>query len=903
MRKTKKPLALLLAFLLAASLAGGHLVTANAEEDVYQTTGAAEVSGSEPESAAESSAGTADDAAAVEETGEQDSVLSETEESSSVSEETSQGETEEASQEETEGTAASEAETAETAEAETDSQMPAQSFAETLDSGITVTVEAPDGALPDGSVLHAAWIGQSTEETDATAQVAAELDDAGVAYDGFVAMDIYFTAGEDGAEVEPAQPVSVRLELPEGMLPAETDLESLAVQHLAENDQGQVEAVETVADASDAAQGTVTADTEVQAEEENTASAVTAEFQVGSFSSFVITWTGYNQSNISKELTVTLIDTEGKELDVTGLEDERTNSAITIREYAPYVQNHTYLRAVLASDAQSAVQSGATQVSQLRLHRESVGGWFDRDYEYTWQYKNSGSWNNDWHDFDIEKQQIYLIYSQDTTGSAGDGGGDVDVDLPEPSISKTALRNEDGTYDLNLSVTGSVGSQSSTVNVDVLMIVDESNSMDTGNRIPYLKNAMRALVNTLEANEGVDARYSIVSFGTTGKEELEWTSMPDPYGNISWTEVGQAINRIDARGGDDGGTNYMAGFRTAQTLLNEANGDDRDAMTVVIFLSDGKPTYYYTSHDGDSRGGDGNEELGISSTGWLLTMEEADDFACDQFYSVGIGNAMSNYLNTNDAHGGLLNAVNARVSKYIEVQSDASDLTDQFEDIAGSMTDLFIENVTITDQLDLENVEPVLDGNGEPARLTVSVSDDQGQDVTETEVQAGRLVASYEGGVLKLDFDDSYGLKAGYTYTITLQIQPTKAAEEAYRESETYPDTPTGGVYTGTHTGETGFYSNTQATLTYYYTDNEEEAGEQSLEYPMPVVQVPEPTTGSLTIQKKVAWDSENEEGNADSALFTFTITGPAEAADSEEGYPIAGTGQKVQFELVSQDS
>lgn len=57
MRKTKKPLALLLAFLLAASLAGGHLVTANAEEDVYQTTGAAEVSGSEPESAAESSAG------------------------------------------------------------------------------------------------------------------------------------------------------------------------------------------------------------------------------------------------------------------------------------------------------------------------------------------------------------------------------------------------------------------------------------------------------------------------------------------------------------------------------------------------------------------------------------------------------------------------------------------------------------------------------------------------------------------------------------------------------------------------------------------------------------------------------------------------------------------------------
>ena len=131
--------------------------------------------------------------------------------------------------------------------------MPAQSFEQTLDNGITVAVEAPEGALPQGVTLNAAMLDTDSEESQ---QAAAQLDEAGVSYDGFVALDVSFTDAS-GAEVEPALPVTVRFELPEGLLPEDVDTASLTVQHLAEDDTGAVVSVETVADAAEEAEGTI----------------------------------------------------------------------------------------------------------------------------------------------------------------------------------------------------------------------------------------------------------------------------------------------------------------------------------------------------------------------------------------------------------------------------------------------------------------------------------------------------------------------------------------------------------------------------------------------------------------------------------------------------------------------
>ena len=169
-----------------------------------------------------------------------------------------------------------EAATEETAAAQTYTAQATSSdkSAKSADELPVVTVDAPKGALPEGAELHAELV-ESEKDTQA---VADELEKAEVSYDGFLALDVYF-ADADGNEVEPAEPVDVRFELPEGALPE--GAEDLAVHHLAEAEDGTVADVEAVADDADATEGTVAVQDDAT---------VDAEFTVESFSTFTITW-------------------------------------------------------------------------------------------------------------------------------------------------------------------------------------------------------------------------------------------------------------------------------------------------------------------------------------------------------------------------------------------------------------------------------------------------------------------------------------------------------------------------------------------------------------------------------------------------------------------------------------
>ena len=483
-----------------------------------------------------------------------------------------------------------------------------------------------------------------------------------------------------------------------------------------------------------------------------------------------------------------------------------------------------------------------------------------------------------------------------------------EIDLQAPTVSKTAIQNTDGegnpdgTYDLNLSVTGSI-STAGTLNVDVLMIVDESNSMGTrngwgevtnpnGNLVPSLESAMQALVNTLEGQENVDARYSIVSFGTTGDVELGWTAMPESYSDIDNTDVGRAITGIEARGGQDGGTNYMAGFQSAQSLATQSGNDtQRDPLLIVVFLSDGEPTYYYRTNG--SLGGQGDEPIGINSDGWSDTVAEAQAIVCDQFYSVGIGDATEKYLNTNNRQNGLVDVMKPVASgraQYIDAGQNAEDLVAEFEKIAGSVTDLYIEDVTITDHLDLDNVEPVL-LNGQP-QLEVTIWNGE-QNVTDAVQTAYHtqynkyITATYESGTLTLDFEDDYQLVPDYTYTVTLKIKPTAKAEIYYAQNNSYPDVAA--ANTGTHAEHGGFYSNTSAQLDYKYTDREETP--DPIPYPMPVVQVDKVY---LRLAKAMA-----EGSAAPETSFAFEVSIPAEYAGTYNALystDTTGNGTTVNF-------
>lgn len=179
------------------------------------------------------------------------------------------------------------------------SAYPARAVEQTVEgSGVTVQVDIPAGSLPADARLTAELLGASTDAdaADTVADVAAELDEADVDYDGFVALDISFVDAA-GAKIEPLQPVSVSFSLPADLLPAEADPATLAVQHLAEDADGEVETVETVADVADETDGTVTVETGAAAlslEEDAAAlpadAEVKAEFEVDGFSAMVLTW-------------------------------------------------------------------------------------------------------------------------------------------------------------------------------------------------------------------------------------------------------------------------------------------------------------------------------------------------------------------------------------------------------------------------------------------------------------------------------------------------------------------------------------------------------------------------------------------------------------------------------------
>ena len=279
------------------------------------------------------------------------------------------------------------------ADASAQSLSPAQSFEVTADNNVVVKVDAPEGALPEGVELHADVV---TETEDA----ASELDNAGVSYDGFVALDVYFT-NADGTEVEPAQAVDVRFELPSGLVPE--DAESVSVQHLAEDETGAVTDVQTVADNSDVATLSEDSSADKGTVSVNDDSTVTAEFSVDGFSSFTITWSRNRRNYFS--VNVVYINENGNKIDG-GHESNLSISEgdqIDFSDYAVGIEDYTYLEARYDS------VNGET-VSGMSATEE--GDWWNPTRSLTFNFADGTSKTLTYVNLEISRT-VYLVYRAD----------------------------------------------------------------------------------------------------------------------------------------------------------------------------------------------------------------------------------------------------------------------------------------------------------------------------------------------------------------------------------------------------------------------------------------------------------------------------------------------------------
>lgn len=170
----------------------------------------------------------------------------------------------------------------------------------TIENGVVVEVTIPKDTLPQGAELKAEIL---TNDNESYADAQTVLNEQNVAADGFAVVDIRFEYEEE--EVEPVQTVNVKINAV-GLLPENTDSETVVIQHLKENEDNTT-TVEVVAAAEQ---------TEEKAIEEGNAlvegESFVATFSVESFSKFVIYW---HNSGVNTT-TIKYVDENNNEIEV-----------------------------------------------------------------------------------------------------------------------------------------------------------------------------------------------------------------------------------------------------------------------------------------------------------------------------------------------------------------------------------------------------------------------------------------------------------------------------------------------------------------------------------------------------------------------------------------------------------
>lgn len=276
---------------------------------------------------------------------------------------------------------------------------------------VIVTATADKGVLPEDAELVVTPIEKDNSQySEVESQLNTKAEEENYTVAGFLAYDIYFQDSE-GNKIEPNNgSVKVSMDYQASSIPEEikestetstfssesdeeislddentgvTDAQglSVAVMHLVEDKDGNVQSVVDMTQ-----QGTAKVETTAENEIQK------AEFETESFSVFTITWQGVQ----SGSLEVQLIDTEGKSI---GDGDKAVawsgDSHEVVYADAPKITGYAYKKAKVAS---TAGEKGAV-VKHIRYINEK--------YQYTSDRKlNNATW------YDIGSNTVYFVYQK-----------------------------------------------------------------------------------------------------------------------------------------------------------------------------------------------------------------------------------------------------------------------------------------------------------------------------------------------------------------------------------------------------------------------------------------------------------------------------------------------------------
>ena len=462
----------------------------------------------------------------------------------------------------------------------------------------------------------------------------------------------------------------------------------------------------------------------------------------------------------------------------------------------------------------------------------------------------------------------------------------------ELSHEKYIAKNKDGTYNLTLNVSGAVGSESYANKLDVLFVMDTSNSMkwamtysgdsskkylsdyrtNSESRFYNQQKAVEDAIAKLKNKKNVDAQFAVVAFDTQAGIKTNWTKDSITYPT--------SVGNYESNNWEAGGTNYQAGLRKADELLKKGR---TDATKIVVFLSDGDPTLYYGTNIY------GQERVYGSGSGYdkdAMTNAQAQlgTMSMNYFYTVGVGPQKS-YSNLSS----LISSAPSGTVTGSYNGTDSSNLKNAFDSIIRDATELLCTDVTVTDTLTDEvelvnqNLQVVV--KDETGKVITKLKDASGNEAAVSKIITVSTAKDSDGKTqIIMRFEPSYKLESGYTYYVTAKIRPTT---KAYLEYQNGSYTGTGDKNTdeylgtgkkpgndtrnnGTSSEQNGFYSNVSANVTYKYNNKT-----YTKPYAKPVIQVNDSTV-SHTVDKK--WENDSDKVAVDVELKAYVT----KAADSE---------------------
>ena len=627
--------------------------------------------------------------------------------------------------------------------------------------------------------------------------------------DSTISLDIHFE-DESGSEVEPLKQVYVNIKLDSGLIPKGINPEDVQIYHIKDD--------ESISKVNDIA---LTKDKDDDS--------ITTNFSTDSFSTFSLHW-GSTRSRFY--VNVRYVDTNGNEItaDPSKLELFKNNNngvfgndndKITPRELDTGIvgMRYKYARVVMSN--------GTVVNNVLQIERETS---LIKGLRYTVDGTNWVVFSS------TEMRYLELVYEPESrTISNRRIRTDISKTVEDP--------DKDGIYDLTLKINNQTGSTSNRTNMDVLFLLDTTSSMSSGisgsGTDPKISSVYSVLGNVIRNNYFDSSKYN-VNYALVGIDS-------DPHLYQNWTSNGNTlISKIPVSPNNVSRINYEKGFVKANEVFRNGRSD---AQKVLIFITDGNPTYYTNHNTGRNEGHVIDRYSTMAMLHGQFALYAID---LDYFFSIGLGNQgdydkLKLLTSSNDSDspvrgykGITLPAPGVEVGASPYSAGSKNDFLNRMREIVNVLKNPRVSNVVLEDKLS-QYAMIAKDPSGNPYPLEIEVLGPTGVHTgnyiatnmyrlfSTPRNSLADIVSSYNASTktIRLEFPYAYTLETGYTYMIKAKIQTTQQANAIYASTGHFQKNSNGSDVVGDQgtgsksSNQKGFYSNDLATLTYKYKDKE----------------------------------------------------------------------------------